>query len=852
MNKYLKILTFLLLLVLVSVACSTKKDAFLNKNWHALNTKYNVLFNGKEALAVGQQELIDNYVDNYWELLPVERMEIRDEIIIDTAQLNPNFRRAEEKATKAVQKHGMNIGGQERNPQIDEAYLLLGKARYYDQRFVPALEAFNYILRKYTASDIIHQAAIWREKTNIRMENEEVAITNLKKVLQLDITEQEYADASAMLAQAYINLKQKDSAIYRLKLASNVTKNNEEKGRYNYIIGQLYNEKGELDSANIAFDKVIDLKRKSPRIYMMNAYVEKIKNLYLQGEEDSTLLAALDKIERNRENRPYLGKLYRLNAVYYLKNQQFDLAQFYLNESIKNTENDPNLLALDYEDLATMYFDNAYYKEAGAYYDSTLTNLNENSKKFRIFTRKRENLESVIKYEDIAHRNDSILTVVAMPEAEKTAFYQRHIDSIKEVDAMERERAKIAELQNNNYGTLGGLKGNKSDKASDFYFYNPTSVQYGVQEFRKIWGNRTLEDNWRLGNKTTTTQGETAVAEVVNPEDVPYYSLDFYFDQLPTTPREIDSIKQEYNFANYQLGLIYKEKFQEYELAANKLEKLLDNNPEERLILPAKYNLYKIYELLESPLAAEYKADIIANHSDSRYAEILKNPAAVLADDGSSPNAVYASLYKDFENQQYDKVITEADENISKYNGEEVMLKFEMLKASANARLYGYNSYKESLSNIALNYPNSEEGAEAQNILEKTLPLVADSTFNMDPISSNQWKVIYPFKRNNKAGVKELTDKIDASLKDLKYTHVKYSEDIYNPGTIFLVVHGFDTKLHAEGYAELLKINKDYLVDNEKFVISSANYKKVQIHKNLDTYLAENKIDNLNNPNLNN
>ena len=65
MNKYLKILTFLLLLVLVSVACSTKKDAFLNKNWHALNTKYNVLFNGKEALAVGQQELIDNYVDNY-------------------------------------------------------------------------------------------------------------------------------------------------------------------------------------------------------------------------------------------------------------------------------------------------------------------------------------------------------------------------------------------------------------------------------------------------------------------------------------------------------------------------------------------------------------------------------------------------------------------------------------------------------------------------------------------------------------------------------------------------------------------------------------------------------------------
>jgi hypothetical protein len=34
----------------------------------------------------------------------------------------------------------------EENFQIDEAYLLLGKARYYDQRFIPALDAFNYIL----------------------------------------------------------------------------------------------------------------------------------------------------------------------------------------------------------------------------------------------------------------------------------------------------------------------------------------------------------------------------------------------------------------------------------------------------------------------------------------------------------------------------------------------------------------------------------------------------------------------------------------------------------------------------------------------------------------------------------
>jgi hypothetical protein len=52
---------------------------------------------------------------------------------------------------------------EERNFQIDEAYLLLGKARYYDQRFIPALDAFNYILYKYPSSNI-YEAKIWRGK----------------------------------------------------------------------------------------------------------------------------------------------------------------------------------------------------------------------------------------------------------------------------------------------------------------------------------------------------------------------------------------------------------------------------------------------------------------------------------------------------------------------------------------------------------------------------------------------------------------------------------------------------------------------------------------------------------------
>lgn len=104
-----------------------------------MNTKYNTLYNGNLAFEEGRQGLNDTYRDNYWEVLPVERMEVTDDLKLDSEDNNPNFIIAEEKAAKAIQKHSMMIKDTEHNPQTDEAFLLLGKARYFDQRYIPTL-----------------------------------------------------------------------------------------------------------------------------------------------------------------------------------------------------------------------------------------------------------------------------------------------------------------------------------------------------------------------------------------------------------------------------------------------------------------------------------------------------------------------------------------------------------------------------------------------------------------------------------------------------------------------------------------------------------------------------------------
>ncbi|SEB66430.1 protein involved in gliding motility SprE [Maribacter dokdonensis] len=823
-------------------ACSVKKDKFVNRNWHALNTKYNTLYNGNIAFEQGRETLNDTYQDDYFEVLPIERLEVSGEIKLDSEDNNPNFLIAEEKATKAIQKHSMDIKDEERNPQIDEAFLLLGKARYFDERYIPALESFNYILNKYSESDKLNEASIWREKVNIRLENDDLAIKNLKRLMKYErLKDQEYADARAMLAQAYINLNAPDTAVQNLKIASHYTKKNPEKGRYYYIIGQLYNQLGYKDSANYAFDKVIELNRKSPRIYMINAKIEKLKNTQVTGENKEEILEYLTKMELNRENRPYLDGIYRQLAEFHLEQESDSLAILYFNKSLRASQNKPKLNALNYENLAEYNFDESIYKPAGAYYDSVLTNLNENTKKFRAIKKKRDNLEDVIKYEDIVHYADSVITVYQMPKDEQLAYFGKHIEELQK--AKEAAQKKEKERITDGFAAFNNSKGGKENKGK-FYFYNITSLGYGQNDFKNRWGNRELTDDWRWSDKSLINSENIALQNAPGANDSisvvsedEKFSLDYYMDRLPTDVAIIDSLKTERNFANYQLGLIYKEKFNENLLAAEKLENVLASNAEERLILPSKYNLYKIYEEVDSPLKETMKADIIANHSDSRYAEIMLNPQAVLADSSDSPEKRYENLFKQYQEQHFLQVITGAEENINRFTGDPIVPKFEMLKANAIGRLQGFELFKEALNYVALTYPNNPEGKKAEQMIAEQLPKLEQKEFSpeTDSKGTSNWKVVFPFKRSNNEKALKLMELLEKSITDLKYKN-KISKDIYNLEDQFVVVHGFKSKDYALGYAELLKNNKDYRVADENFVVLSENYKIIQVHKNIIDY----------------
>jgi hypothetical protein len=261
-------------------------------------------------------------------------------------------------------------------------------------------------------------------------------------------------------------------------------------------------------------------------------------------------------------------------------------------------------------------------------------------------------------------------------------------------------------------------------------------------------------------------------------------------------------------------------------LAKTKLETLLNNSPEDRLILPSKYNLYRIYmELGLNKKAEAMKGDIIVNYPESRYAEILLNPQSELSKDENSPESIYTRLYKQFENEKYAEVIATAEIQIKRLEGDDFVPKFEILKASAKGRLYGFEAYKEGINYIALTYANTEEGKKAQELIKDAIPALAKKEFIADD-KAKYFNVIYQFDKNS-------GEDIDGFIKTL------------NEEIIYVVVHGLKSIQGASGFAQFLisdkkdkrgrpikpKITKDY------FAISSPNYAIIQRHKNLNAYL---------------
>ena len=161
--------------MVVLCGCSVKRNNFFSRNYHQLTTRYNVYFNGDQALKSGIKHMENRHKEDYTHLLPV--FVSNDEQTRSICSSDMDY--VIEKAAKAIDKHSITAKPRRRknkdsknyqtfrkkkefNNQLDKCYLLLGKAYFYKKKYTMANNTFRFIQRQYAEDEaLMTEVSIW-------------------------------------------------------------------------------------------------------------------------------------------------------------------------------------------------------------------------------------------------------------------------------------------------------------------------------------------------------------------------------------------------------------------------------------------------------------------------------------------------------------------------------------------------------------------------------------------------------------------------------------------------------------------------------------------------------------------
>ncbi|MEN8137534.1 MAG: tetratricopeptide repeat protein [Bacteroidota bacterium] len=849
-NYFNKIFLVLGVLIIVS-SCSTHKDKLINRGYHNTTTVYNVLYNGNVSLEKAEEIIVDNFEDDFRTILPVSPFEVG----MKAMRAKSHLENADEKAAKAIQKHSMNIGGSEKNKYMDASYLLLGKARYYQSKFLPALEAFNYIKLNFRGGEAYYESLLWSAKTQIELGNFALAVSEIEDMLDNQNMPKEFKpELYAHYSDALLQQKKYPGSIKQMKMAVELEKDVRVKTRYAYILGQIYRLDGRKSQSTDAFEDVIEFG--SPYKYVLHAKLDKAENFDIDQNDLKLYVEALEDMLDEKKNQNDLEKIYYQIGSIYFKDQYYEEAEENLKKSIAEAKGKKYEKGVAFEQLGNVYFDQAKYKYAASYYDSTLAVMSKSYINYKDVSRKRKQLNNVIKFITIAEENDSILKLSAMSDQERIDFFENHIVWLKEEEARKiaeaEEAAKLA-LENASSTTSSYSGGSRSS----FYMYNPVTLEYGKSEFNKRWGDRPLQDQWRILSKPVNTlvskiegeEGEQETDEEIPVEEGeekefvnPLYTVEYYTKQIPTSQDTLDVMKADRDFAYYALGLIYNEQFGKYELSATTLETLLGYKPDKDLKLPVYYYLYKNYHRLGYVnKEKEYKDIILNSYPDSRYAEMILNPNEVNTEsEKERVDLLYEDVLKNLDKRDFRAVIVSSDELISNFPANELIPKVELIKAVAIGKLGKSREFEEALEYVMYNFPNDEVSERAKKYLGE---LNKENKYQFDLGKKDSPRIV--ILADKEVDFSELENSIAKIVwqKRLKTerSNFSYEKDVF-------VIYNFQSWEVAEDFKrEFLPnslINSKLSTKNIKaFIISKYNFNILQRKKNEDVYFKsiENK-----------
>ena len=651
---------FLAVLLLFSSGCSTKKKSWVNRQFHNTTAKYNGYFNGNESVKSGIRKLEDSFVDDYTTILPI----FKTGDLKKSKNTHSYMDKAIKKGSIVIQSHSMKIKGKEYCKWIDDNYLMVGKSYFYKGEFEDAIKTFSFIKNEYKNNEIQFDASLWlvralvEKKDFMTAEVELDELTNNRKLprkLEVDLVK---ISADFYLQQANYPL-----ALEQLLKIDKLVKRKNKKVRYNYIMAQLYQQKSNYRSAKKKYEQVL---KSSPEYEMVfNAKMNLARSLESGSRDNQKMRQNLLKMTKDDKNKEYLDQIYFTLAEMDINNSDTLAAiDNYLLSTYNSIENNTQK-SLSFLALARIDYNRSLYKEAKVNYDSTIFYMDEDFREYEGAKEKHEILQELVYHLDVISLQDSLQALASLPKSKLSQLISQLIQTEikKESEALEVERSKQQMLyENNRNGGKGEQFGNNTS-GGKWYFYNPATLSFGLSEFRKIWGKRKLEDDWRRKDKKIVNVFEIDSIATDSGEVVTQNKKDpnYYLEKLPKTDEDFANSDEMIKESTYQAGVIYKNSLNEYIKSSALFMNLLSRFPyDKNYAALAYYNVYINHLEVGKDLEAEVMKNLLLhNFPNSVYAQLLTNPnfQDQLIGLQNEDELAYQGVYQLYVAKQYIQVI---------------------------------------------------------------------------------------------------------------------------------------------------------------------------------------------------
>lgn len=684
--------------------------------YHNTTSRYNAYYLSNLKIQELEQSIKKSHKEDYSQVLPIFYP-------IDSAVIEENeelLKEARAFSSKAIDWHRIS-------KWVDDNYFLIGMVEFYKADFDDAINTFKYLNVNSKDRNLRHRSLIqlMRIFIDLKQHDDVVYVIDYLSKEQKISSENRFL-LFQTLGHYYHLQGDVEGKIGALDRAAGYAKDKKEKSRINFILAQLYQGEG-LDALAYNFYQE-SLKGNPPyeRSFYAQLYSQQVAELD-KSKDIKKVRAYYDDLYKNSKNKDLRDVILYEKALFELKQDEREEGVNLLKRAAKEEGSNPIQKGYIYKKLAEISLeDDKNYRMAKYYLDSALMSFRPIDPAYDQINRQKGILDEYVTHFETITTNDSLISLSKLSPEQQELVAQNFIKA--EEDRLIQLAAAKEKAKSNNkmFDNLLAFSGRSSGSGESFYFDNPAAMQQGTIDFARNWGNRPLEDNWRLSSQSFSTSSmnqteeELAYEEEENDEESQFSQIpskEELLSAIPKSDEDINRLNGELEVAYFELGKLLFFDFKEPEFSIENLETLITTFPNTN----KKPEAYYILHLAQKERGGNfelYSQRLNREFPESPFTYSVNNPTKISGNQAylaSSNN--YKKAYELYQARDYTKARGLLRNTLEEYpltrNTDKIMLLDVMISGKIDDR----ERYQSRLENYIQSTEDADLTKMARNML---------------------------------------------------------------------------------------------------------------------------------------